>query len=137
MRFSAGGSMASRKIVKKFIFSNCSVDPYAPGEILEGFDPDGAEVSGEAYLSKRALALFKKLGTTPKDEEMVLGVLAVAARPPVFALPPSIAPQAAGRWPQCPDSPPAHPPAPAPPRATTPQHGQPRSTERQTQSARG
>ena len=68
--------MASRKTVKKFIFSNCFVDPYAPGEVLEGFDPDRAEVSGDAYFSKRALALFKKVGTTPKDEEMVLGVLA-------------------------------------------------------------
>ena len=61
--------------IKKMIFDNTPKLAYAPGEILYGFDPDAPEVSGGAYLSPRALALFEALNSTPDDHELVLGTL--------------------------------------------------------------
>ena len=58
-----------------FVFANNPAGAVAEGCILAGFDATAAEVSGSAYQSQRALALFQALGTSPNDPEMVLGVL--------------------------------------------------------------
>jgi hypothetical protein len=61
--------------VTKYVFGNIPECAFSSGGLLERFDPDAAEVSGDAYFSKRAKALFKALSTSPKDEEMVMGTL--------------------------------------------------------------
>ena len=61
--------------VTKYVFGPIPECAFSSGGILEGFDPDAAEIDRDAYLSKRAKALYKALSTSPKDEEMVLGTL--------------------------------------------------------------
>ena len=61
--------------IKKMIFGNTPSLAYGPGEVLHGFDSEAPEVSGDAYRSPRALALFEALNSTPHDDELVLGVL--------------------------------------------------------------
>ncbi len=61
--------------VATFVFANTPSGALSEGCILAGFDSTTAEVSGSAYQSQRALALFQALGTTPNDPEMVLGKL--------------------------------------------------------------
>lgn len=60
--------------IQKYRFSNTPSLAYDPGEVLHGFNHEAPEVSGDAYQSTRALALFNAAGTTTDDEEMVLGV---------------------------------------------------------------
>ena len=66
--------MTHRKI-KTYVFGNAPCLAFMEGGVLHGFDCETAEVSRDAYRSKRARALFKALHSTPDAEEMTLGVL--------------------------------------------------------------
>ena len=61
--------------IKTYEFGNAPSLAFEDGGVLHGFDYEAAEVSGDAYRSKRARALFKAAHSTPGDEEMTLGVL--------------------------------------------------------------
>ena len=61
--------------IKAYVFGNAPGLAFVEGGVLHGFDYEAAEVSGDAYRSKRALALFKAAHSAPGDEEMTLGVL--------------------------------------------------------------
>ena len=58
-----------------FLFANAPADAFSPRGILAGFDGNATDVSGGAYQTNRAQALFKALGANPRDQKLVLGKL--------------------------------------------------------------
>ena len=65
--------------IKTYVFGNAPCLAYEEGGVLHGFDHEAAEVSGGAYRSKRARALFKAAQSSPGGEETTLGGLPRAA----------------------------------------------------------